>query len=106
MSGCRNNPLQARRKASLAQQENVQEEHLAAEDREFQRRAEQLDTNNRDLHTRLAQSHREVQLLSDEVTLLRERLRETADLLAQTAADNVIALMNGVGEFFVQVQHA
>ena len=83
-AGCRNNPMQARREALLAEQQKLQEEQLAAQDREFQRRAESLDANNRDLHTRLAQSQREVQLLKDEVGLLRGRLAETADLLAQS----------------------
>ena len=87
MPGCRYNPLQARREALLVDNNASQEQKLASRDVEYQRRAEQLDLNNRDLHTRLAQSQREVQLLTDEVTLLRDRLGETADLLAQAQSE-------------------
>ena len=86
-TGCRNNPWQARREALLAKKEHTAEEQGAAKDREFQRRAQVLDENNRDLHSRLAQSQREVQLMHDEVKLLRQRLGETADLLVQARAE-------------------
>ena len=86
--GCRNSPLQVRRETRreslLAQQQLEADQQLASRDHEFQRRAETLDVNNRDLHTRLAQSQREVNLLRDELKLVRNRVGETADLLAQT----------------------
>ena len=87
-TGCRNNPWLARRKASLVEKERVADEQIAAQDREFQRRANELDDNNRDLHKRLAQSQREVQLMNDDVKLLRQRLGETADLLVQSRTEH------------------
>ena len=86
-AGCQNNPWQARREVLLAEKERAVEDEVGAQDREFQRRAQDLDENNRDLHTRLAQSQREVQLLNDEVGLLRQRLGETADLLVQSRTE-------------------
>ena len=88
VAGCQYNPLQARREVTLAKNNATQEQELAARDIEFKRRAEQLDVNNRDLHTRLAQSQRKLQLLSDEVNLLRNRLGETTDLLAQAQSEH------------------
>lgn len=87
-TGCRNNPWLARRKASLVEKERAADEQIAAQDREFQRRANELDDNNRDLHKRLAQSQREVQLMNDDVKLLRQRLGETADLLVQSRTEH------------------
>ena len=79
-----NNPWQARREALLAERKQAADEQIAAQEREYERRANELDENNRDLHTRLAQSQREVQLMNDEIKLLRQRLGETADLLVQS----------------------
>ena len=84
-TGCRS--VSARREALLAKKERTAEEQGAAEGREYQRRAQGLDENNQDLHSRLAQSQREVQLMNDEVRLLRQRLGETADLLVQARAE-------------------
>lgn len=41
------------------------------------RRASALDADNRDLHSELARSQQQAQLLKDEVSLLRDRLSET-----------------------------
>lgn len=46
-------------------------------------RASQLDSNNQDLHSQLAQSERQVKLLTDEVRLLQERLADTARQLKE-----------------------
>ena len=83
-SVCQNNVWKARRKTLLAEQQNAADAETTARDREYERRAQELDENNRDLHTRLAQSQRKVQLLNDEVNLLRDRLGKTAELLAQS----------------------
>ncbi len=80
-SGCRYVANRAQQ-AALADQQSS-ERQLALQDFEYQRRADNLDVNNRELHTQLAQSQREVQLLKDEVGLLRNRLGETVDLLAE-----------------------
>lgn len=79
-AGCQQGPLQARRQAMMEQQQQQQ----AAQHNDYQRRAEQLDENNRNLHAQLAQSQRQAELLRDEVQLLRGRLGETADMLAET----------------------
>ena len=47
------------------------------------RRASALDVDNRDLHTQLAQANQQVKLFSDEVSLLRGRLNETASQLRE-----------------------
>jgi chemotaxis protein MotB len=54
--------------------------------RKFQQlreQAGQLDTNNRDLHTQLAHSQQQVQLLQDQIHLLQQRLGETVTQLTE-----------------------
>jgi chemotaxis protein MotB len=49
---------------------------------QMRRRVLDLDTNNRDLHTQLAQSQQETQLLEDQLQLLNKRLSDTANQLS------------------------
>ena len=49
---------------------------------EMRRRAMDLDTNNRDLHTQLAQSQQETRLLEDQIQLLNKRLSSAANQLS------------------------
>jgi len=58
---------------------------------EINRRIRELDTNNSELHSQLAQSQKYTQVVSDELTLVKGQLRETAERLrvAETDKRNV-----------------
>ncbi|MFT7640447.1 MAG: flagellar motor protein MotB, partial [Pirellulaceae bacterium] len=58
---------------------------------EINRRIRELDVNNRELHSQLAQSQKYVQVLNDELTLVKGQLRGTAERLqvAETDRRNV-----------------
>jgi len=81
-AGCTQNPFAARQQQLTAQGQQQQ----YAQVQQFQRRAGELDANNRDLHTQLARSQQQLRLLEDEVGLLRKRLGETANQLAESRA--------------------
>jgi len=81
-TGCQNSRVAGGGNQSLGAQPQAEQAYLV-QNQELQRRADQLDTNNRDLHAHLAQADRQTQLLRDEVQLLRDRVGETADLLAK-----------------------
>jgi flagellar motor protein MotB len=49
---------------------------------ELRRRAMELDTNNRDLHSQLAQSQQKTRLLEDQLQLLNQRLGDTSQELS------------------------
>ncbi len=88
-AGCQQDTANVRSQARAPtpqqqQQLEQQQQQLLAQQQDSRRRAEQLDINNQDLHAQLAQSQRQYRLLQDEVTLLRGRLGETTDLLAQS----------------------
>jgi flagellar motor protein MotB len=51
---------------------------------DLDRRASSLDANNRDLHTQLAQSRQQVQLLREQVSLLQKELADSAKRLQET----------------------
>ena len=59
----------------------VNDHMVNAQVQEMQRRLTELDENNRDLHSKLANSERDVQGMREELTVLRTRLRETVDQL-------------------------
>ncbi len=59
------------------------EQQQASQLQDLGRRATALDVDNRDLHTELAQANQQVKLFSDEITLLRSRLAETASQLQE-----------------------
>ncbi len=71
----------AQQQAALKQQQEY-----VAQVQEQQRRANSLDVNNRDLHTRLAQSQQQMRLVQDEVTMLRKRLGDTVSQLAESTS--------------------
>ncbi len=48
---------------------------------DMKRRMAQLDANNRDLHAQIAQSQQSAKIYQDQVDLLRNRLKQTADQL-------------------------
>ncbi len=51
---------------------------------ELRRRSLELDSNNRDLHARLAQTQQNNRLLEDQVKLLRQQLDDSAQQIAAT----------------------
>jgi len=51
---------------------------------ELERRVNELDISNRDMHTRLAQSEQQQQIYRDQTVLLQQQLRDTANQLRDT----------------------
>ncbi|QDU94841.1 OmpA/MotB family protein [Lignipirellula cremea] len=80
-TGCNQGPFGNSQNAAALQQQQQQQVAVATQ---LQARAEQLDANNRDLHTQLAQSQQQTQVMRDEMLLLQERLASTASQLQQT----------------------
>ena len=58
---------------------------------ELGERAKELDRNNRDLYTQMAQIQQRSQLLEDQNYLLRQRLKETSDQLASAMQSGQVA---------------
>lgn len=65
-----------------------QQQQIAQREQELQNRANQLDADNQELETLLAQSRQQVQLLGDQMTATQGQLRATAERLAATQTDN------------------
>jgi flagellar motor protein MotB len=65
-----------------------QQQQIAQREQDMQRRADQLDRDNQELESLLAQSRQQVTLLGDQVTATQDQLRATADRLAATQTDN------------------
>jgi chemotaxis protein MotB len=80
-SGCNRNPFVSQQASPWQQQPQPQQQAQLAQLQDLDRRASQLDANNRDLHSQLAQSQQQARLLQDQVTLLQKRLSETAGQL-------------------------
>ncbi|MFV1967213.1 MAG: OmpA family protein [Pirellulaceae bacterium] len=77
VAGCTQNPFVA---APTAPGQNAP---YLAQMRDLDRRAADLDTDNRDLHTEVARIQQEKQLLTEQVVLLQKRLKETSNELQQ-----------------------
>ena len=84
--GCQNANLTSQQ-ASLQQQHRQQMDQYAAQLREAQRRANNLDVNNVHLNAQFAQSQQQLHRVVKENDLLKRRLDETANQLAQTLSD-------------------
>ena len=82
--GCSQNPNLTNQQATWQQQQQQQIQQYVAQLREAQRRANNLDVNNKDLHSQLAQSQQQLHRMSQENSLLKQRLNDTATQLAQT----------------------
>lgn len=65
-----------------------QQQQIAQREAELQRRADQLDQDNQELETMLAQSRQQVQLLGDQITATQGQLRSTSEQLAASQTDN------------------
>ena len=61
---------------------------LSQQAQEWQRRAAQLDQDNQDLESRLAQSLQQLNLLKEEVVATRDQLRSTTQQLKASLAEN------------------
>lgn len=82
-AGCNQNPyVQSPLAAWQPQAPNVQP--YQAQMYDLSRRAEALDANNRDLHTQLAQSRQQVQLLREQMGLLQKQLADAARHLQES----------------------
>ena len=79
LAGCNQNPYLPPNQTAGWQQQAVPPQQSQVYD--LSRRADALDKNNRDLHTQLAQSRQQVQLMREQVTLLQKQLGETAKRL-------------------------
>ena len=82
--GCSQNGNLTNPQASWNQQTQQQMEQYTAMLREAERRANHLDINNRDLNSQLAQSQQQLHRVTQENSLLKQRLDETASQLADT----------------------
>jgi flagellar motor protein MotB len=82
--GCSQKGNLTNQQANLQQQHRQQMDQYAAQLREAQRRSNNLDVNNRDLHSQLAQSQQQLHRVVEENSLLKNRLDETAGQLAAT----------------------
>ena len=65
-----------------------QQQLLAQQQQALQARASQLDADNQELESLLAQSRQQSQLLNDQVAATQAQLKATADRLASTESDN------------------
>lgn len=86
LPGCNQNPFQSPQPVPgwpASAQAPQATAPYTAQAADLERRATALDTNNRDLHTQLAQSRQQVQLLRDQTNLLQQQLTETAKRLQE-----------------------
>jgi chemotaxis protein MotB len=81
--GCNNNPF-APAGASTAWQQPGQQQPYEAQLAEINRRASQLDANNRDLNTQLAQGAQQFQVAREQLTLLQRQLQDSAAQLRES----------------------
>ncbi|MEQ8850005.1 OmpA family protein [Botrimarina sp.] len=65
-----------------------QQQQIAAREADLLRRADQLDSDNQELESLLAQSRQQVQLLSDQIVATQGQLKATAEQLASAKTDN------------------
>ena len=65
-----------------------QQQALAMQTQQFHERASQLDRDNQELESLLAQSRQQIRLLEDQLAATQDQLRGTADQLAAVQTDN------------------
>lgn len=81
-AGCNQNPYLSPQPAAAWQQQPVDPQQSQALD--LSRRATELDANNRDLHTQLAQSRQQVDVMREQISLLQKQLGESSKRLQET----------------------
>jgi chemotaxis protein MotB len=80
-SGCSQNAfLTPQQQAALQQQQTT----YVTQVQELERRVNELDITNRDMYSRLAQSEQQQQVYRDQVALLQQQLKDTANQLRET----------------------
>jgi flagellar motor protein MotB len=67
-----------------------EQQAVVAQNKQWQQRATQLDGDNQELESLLAQSRQQIQLLRDEVRATRDELKTTTDQLAATNSKNQV----------------
>ena len=80
-SGCGQNAFLTPQQQTAIQQ---QQTAYVSQVQELERRVNELDIGNRDMHTRLAQSEQQQQIYRDQTALLQQQLRDTANQLRNT----------------------
>jgi chemotaxis protein MotB len=80
-SGCGQNAFLTPQQQTAMQQ---QQTAYVSQVQELERRVNELDISNRDMHTRLAQSEQQQQIYRDQTALLQQQLRDTANQLRET----------------------
>ena len=81
VTGCGQNAfLSPQQQSAIQQQQNT----YVSQMQELQRRVNELDISNRDLHTKLAQAEQQAKIYRDQSQLLQTQLRNTADQLRNT----------------------
>jgi chemotaxis protein MotB len=82
LPGCtQSNPLIAKGPGAGWPTPNIGPQNAWTPSADLGRRAQALDADNRDLHSELAKSQQQVQLLNDKVALLSKQLADTANQL-------------------------
>ena len=80
-AGCNQGQTLSAQPATAGGWQQQAQQQVTSQLQNLDRRAIALDADNQDLHGELARSQQQVQLLKDEVELLRERLADTANQL-------------------------
>lgn len=88
VAGCGRVVFQPAGQTATAPLPPQEQQVLAQQAQEWQRRAAQLDKDNQDLETRLAQSLQQLNLLKEEVVATRDQLRSTTQQLKASLAEN------------------
>lgn len=81
LSGCGQNAfLTPQQQMAIQQQQST----YVTQVQELERRVNELDISNRDMYSRLAQSDQQQQVYRDQVALLQQQLKDTANQLRET----------------------
>jgi flagellar motor protein MotB len=81
VGGCGQNAFLTPQQQTAIQQ---QQTTYVSQVQELERRVNELDISNRDMHTRLAQSEQQQQIYRDQTVLLQQQLKDTATQLRDT----------------------
>jgi flagellar motor protein MotB len=87
-NGCGRVVFQPAGQTAAAPLSPQEQQVLSQQAQEWQRRAAQLDKDNQDLESRLAQSLQQLNLLKEEVVATRDQLRSTTQQLKGSLAEN------------------
>jgi len=96
LTGCGQNAFLTPQQQTVLQQ---QQSTYVTQVQELERRVNELDISNRDMYSRLAQSEQQQQVYRDQVALLQQQLKDTANQLRETQlarqeAEKNVQIMN------------